>query len=155
MGVLTDRRLLELYPPFFFMGAKVLDVSKDYRWIDVYLPLRWYGRNMHGTMFGGWLSAVSDPLPALLCAKAFPDVVVWTKSHCVDFKRPARSGVHLRVEMNDVLHAQIMKDLETQGRSSPVFEYEIKDRNSRTIARVRNVAFVGLKSAVKKRKLDD
>lgn len=155
MGLLSDRRLLEIYPPFFFMGAKVKDVAPDYRWIEVYLPLRWYGRNMHGTMFGGWLSAVSDPLPALLCSKVFKNVVVWTKSHCVDFRRPARGGVTIRVEMNDTIHAQISKDLETQGRSSAVFKYEIRDRAGRVVARVRNSAFVGLRSSVKQRKLDD
>ncbi len=155
MGVLSERRLLQIYPPFLFMGVKILKLADDYRFVDVHLPLRWYGSNMHGTMFGGWLAAVSDPFAALLCAKRYSDVVVWTKSQQIEFKRPARTDVHFRVEISDAIHSQILRDLETQGRSNPIFEYELKDKDNRTVARVRNTPFVGLKTAVKGRKLDD
>lgn len=155
MGVLSERSLLQLYPPFLFMGVKVLKVADNYRWADVRLPLRWYGSNMHGTMFGGWLAAVSDPFPALLCSKLFKDVVVWTKSQKIEFKRPARTDVHFRVEITDEVHAQILQDLETQGRSAPIVEYHLKDKTGRTVARVKNRPFIALKTAVRKRKLDD
>src|SRR5690242_2465947 len=87
----SDARLLEWYPPFLFMGVKVTEVARDYRKIRVEKPLRWYGKNMYGSMFGGFLAAVTDPLPALMCQRIFPGCQGWTKSHYVDFLKPARN----------------------------------------------------------------
>ncbi len=155
MGIIPDKMLLQLYPPFLFMGVKILHLRDDYRSMTVKLPLRWYGSNMHGTLFGGWLSAVSDPLAALLCAKIFPDVVVWTKSHHIEFKRPAASDVTMQVEITDTDIEAIRKSLDTTGRAHHCFEFDIKDSKDKVVARVKNTPFLGLKGQIKGRKPDD
>jgi hypothetical protein len=66
-------RLLSFYPPFFLLGAKVR-ISEDYRRIRLRLPIRWYIRNNNGVMFGGAISMLSDPFPAIVFEKIFDQV---------------------------------------------------------------------------------
>jgi acyl-coenzyme A thioesterase PaaI-like protein len=139
---LSPQRMLELYPPFFFMGVKVTGVSQDSRKLSVKLPLRWYGRNQYGTMFGGFMCAVSDPLAALVCARHFPGHEVWTKSNFVEFLRPARSDLHIDVEITEADLTRIRAELEAKGKSAPVFESYFRDAKGREIALVRNTVSI-------------
>ena len=139
---LPPEKLLELYPPFLFMGVKVKSVSPDHRKLHVVLPLRWYGRNMYGTMFGGFMCAVTDPLPALLCGQIFPGHEVWTKANFVEFLRPATSLLHIKIEITDADVERIESELSREGRSSPVFEFFFRDREGRDIAFCRNTVFI-------------
>lgn len=135
-------KMLELYPPFFFMGVKIKRVSKDYRELDALLPLRWFGKNGHGTMFGGFMCSLSDPLAALMCGRIFPGNEVWTKANCVEFLRPGRSDLLLSIRITDEDVAKIGESLEAAGKASHVFEFSFRDREGTEVARVRNTVHV-------------
>ena len=51
-GVLSDARLLELYPPFVPMRIKVLEIAEHWRTVRILLPLNARSRNPGGVMFG-------------------------------------------------------------------------------------------------------
>lgn len=143
---LSDTKKLELYPPFLFMGVKVLKVTEDFRQLTVRLPLRWYGRNHHSTMFGGFMASLADPMPALLCSKLFPHCDTWTKRMSITFLRPGRTDLELRVEITPEQIAAIQKELDETGSATPQFEFFYWDEKNRRIARVKNIV------AMKKRK---
>ncbi len=63
--LLSQRRRLELYPPFFFMRVKVLEISEDWRKVRVRLPLTSFSINPGGVVFGGYQAALADPIRGL------------------------------------------------------------------------------------------
>jgi uncharacterized protein (TIGR00369 family) len=134
-----ESRKLELYPPFFFMGIKVTHLHSEYRQLSVRLPLRWSSKNHHGTMFGGFIAALADPLPALLCARIFPGTDVWTKKCSVQFLRPGRTDLEVRVEVTEEHVQSIGAELSRSGASAPRFHYYFYDSRDRKIARVTNI----------------
>ncbi|MEW6055770.1 MAG: DUF4442 domain-containing protein [Bdellovibrionota bacterium] len=140
--LLPEYKILEWYPPFLFMGVKIKSVSSDYRKLHAQLPLRWYGKNLHGTMFGGFMAAASDPIASLLCGKIFPGLEVWAQNHCIDFLRPGQGTLDLKVEVTDSDVAQIREALKTQGKVSHVFEFYFTDHSGGKIARVRNTVYL-------------
>lgn len=135
------RLLLQFYPPFLFMGVKIKVFTKDHRRMVIQLPLRWYGKNVHGTMFGGFLCAVSDPLPALLCGRIFRGVEVWTKSHAVEFIRPAKTSVEAEVVISDEDVAAISEALNAEGKTSHTFRFSFRDEYLHEIATVANTVY--------------
>lgn len=143
--LMDEERLLEIYPPFWFMGVRVIHRDPQYRSIGVKLPIRWYGKNLNGTMFGGFMCAVADPLAALLCEKLFPGVQVWTKRNCVDFLRPAQGNLEIHVHITDDDIATIQNALDSEGQATHGFRYAFTDSKGRSIAKVHNVVFMRIK----------
>ena len=140
---ISEKRMLELFPPFLFMGVKVLggDMQK-HRWIEVRLPLKWRSKNMHGTMFGGLVCCLSDPLPTLLCERIFEGTLVWTKKQTVHFRRPARTDLDLKVEISEEAILDIQKQLDEKGSAERAFHFQFKDQKQRVIADVENIIFL-------------
>lgn len=145
-NLIKDHHKLSLYPPFFMMGARFAKVSDDYRSVSVHLPLRWYARNHYGTMFGGFMSALADPIPALLCQKLFPGTEVWTQKLSLHFIRPGRSDLELKINFTQEEIDSIQKDLTEHGRSRPKFVFYYYDNNGQKIAEIENIV------SIKKRK---
>ena len=50
---LSDKKRLELYPPFMLMRIKVLEIDERWHQIRIRLPLNTISRNPGGVMFGG------------------------------------------------------------------------------------------------------
>ncbi|NCW57195.1 MAG: hypothetical protein EBV65_05905, partial [Gammaproteobacteria bacterium] len=63
--ILSDARMLEFYPPFWFMRIKVLEMDREWRRVRIRLPLNAISRNPGGVMFGGYQAALADPIAAL------------------------------------------------------------------------------------------
>ena len=137
-----EPKRLEWYPPFWFMGVKIRSVAPDFTHLHAHIPLRWYFKNMHGSMFGGFMCAVADPLPALLCSKIFKGVQVWTKGLRVDFLKPARTGLDFHITIPDPAIETMRADLDSRGRASQDFQFDIVDARRRVVASVTNTVFV-------------
>lgn len=120
---LPEARRLELYPPFFKMGVKVLEVQDDWRRMRLRLPLTAFSRNLSGDMFGGWQAALADPIAALACARAFPGYSVFTRAMSIAFEKPGSTDLELRFEMSAEQEAEIAAALRANGRATPTFEY--------------------------------
>lgn len=129
---------LEWYPPFLFMGVRVVDHSGDWRRLSLRLPLRRFNRNPGGSMFGGAMASLADPLPALMCAQVFDGVAVWTRSMNIDFRREARTDLELRLEIPPDLEGEIRGQLAVRQRATPVFEYGFFDTRGELCAWVHN-----------------
>ena len=121
---LSEKKRLEWYPPFFFMGVKVLSLSADWREISLKLPLTMFSRNMGNGMFGGYQTALADPIAALACNRVLNrQYNVWTRHQEVDFRQIGNSDLELRFEFPKAIEEQIRLDLKSKGRSTPTFEY--------------------------------
>jgi acyl-coenzyme A thioesterase PaaI-like protein len=122
-GIVSDARLLEMYPPFVPMRIRVLEIAADWRNVRILLPLNAMSRNPGGVMFGGWQAALADPIAALACARVFPGYSVWTRAMTISFDHGGNSDLELRFVLTPDQEAGIRMELAREGRSTPTFEY--------------------------------
>ena len=122
-GILSDTRLLEMYPPFVPMRIKVLEISAGWRSVRILLPLNYLSRNPGGVMFGGWQAALADPIAALACARIFPGYSVWTRGMNISFDHGGNSDLEMRFCLTSGQEQEIRIALERDGRATPTFEY--------------------------------
>jgi len=118
-----SKQRLENYPPFKSMQVKVLELDDLWRRVVITLPLSEHNANPGGTMFGGAMTALADPIAALACAKRFPDYTVWTKEITANFLRPGSEDLQLIFEFPAEVMAKIEQDLVQRNASTPEFEY--------------------------------
>ncbi len=134
----SPKQRLEDYPPFQAMDIRVLELPDDWRHARILLPLNERNRNPGGSMFGGCMASLADPIPALACYRQFPEFTVWTRELQVDFRRPGLSDLELRFELPRTLVDQIGQELSERGRSTPSFEFGFYDRDEMLVAWVLN-----------------
>ncbi len=114
---------LENFEPFKMMQVKILELSPDWRTIRLLLPLSKAATNHQGTMFGGFMASLADPVAALACGRQFPDYAAWTRKLSLDFLKAGTTDLELRFEFPEELEPEIAKELEEKGRSTPTFTY--------------------------------
>lgn len=114
---------LEAFPPFKNMAIQVLDLTPDWRAVRILLPLNEQNQNPGGTMFGGAIAALADPIAALACSKRFPEYEIWTKSLALEFVRPGRSDLQLLFEFPTSAMEQITAALQERGATNHTFYY--------------------------------
>lgn len=120
---LPEARRLELYPPFFMMRVKVLEISDGWRSVRIRLPLNSVSRNPGGVMFGGYQASLADPVAAIACARVFPGYSVWTRAMSIDFQKGGSTDLELRFRFDPAQEAAIAEELKAKGRATPSFEY--------------------------------
>ena len=99
-SMFSEKRKMELYPPYFLMRVKVKDISNGWRRIRVKLPLNFTSRNPGGVMFGGYQACVADPFPAIACGRIFPEYSAWTRAMTVDFQKGGTSDLEFRFDFD-------------------------------------------------------
>ena len=122
-GILSDARLLEMYPPFVPMRIRVLEITEGWRRVRILLPLNARSRNPGGVMFGGYQAALADPVAALACARVFPGYSVWTRAMTISFDHGGDSDLEMRFALTAEQERHIRIELQGGGRATPTFEY--------------------------------
>ena len=141
-GILSDARLLEMYPPFVPMRIKVLEITEGWRNVRILLPLNALSRNPGGVMFGGYQAALADPIAALACARIFPGYSVWTRAIAISFDHGGNSDLEMRFSLTEQQEADIRIELGREGRSTPSFEYGYFRRDGVRCTVVRNTVAI-------------
>jgi uncharacterized protein (TIGR00369 family) len=134
----SPARRLERFPPFAKLGIRVVELHREWRSVRILLPLNADNRNPGGSMFGGCIASLADPIPALACHRQFPEYTVWTRDLQVDFRRPGVTDLELRFELSEASVSAIEEELSTRNRSTPKFEFGFYDLQGNLIAWVRN-----------------
>ncbi len=120
---LSDRRRIEWYPAFWLMRIKVLELSPCWRQVRILLPHSWIATNTGGSLFGGFQACLADPVAAMACHQVFPGYSVWTRSLHLDFRHEGVTDLELRFAMSPEQEQRIERELQSQGRSTPEFDY--------------------------------
>ncbi|MEJ2590625.1 MAG: DUF4442 domain-containing protein [Candidatus Thiodiazotropha sp.] len=131
-------RRLERFPPFLKLGVRVVELHTDWRQVRILLPLSAENRNPGGSMFGGCIASLADPIPALACHRQFPEHAVWTRHLQIDFRRPGLTDLELRFELTEASISAIGQDLAERDRSTPCFEFGFYDAQENLVAWVKN-----------------
>jgi len=141
-GLVSDARLLELYPPFIPMRIKVLEIAGQWRTVRIRLPLNARSRNPGGVMFGGYQAALADPIAALACARVFPGYSVWTRAMTISFDHGGNSDLEMRFSLTPAQEADIRIELQNEGRATPTFEYGYFRRDGVRCTVIRNTVAI-------------
>jgi acyl-coenzyme A thioesterase PaaI-like protein len=139
---LSPARRLECAAQFRALAIRVLSLEHDWRRLRILLPLAGANRNPGGSMFGGAVAALADPIPALSCNRVFPGHAVWTRDMRLDFRREGRTDLELRFVLEPQQEAQIAAELARRGRSTPTFKFGFWDATGRLCVQVENTVAI-------------
>lgn len=117
------RRDIELFPPYWLLGIRIVEARDNWRHVRIHLPLNFFNRNLGGGMFGGSQSTLADPIAAIACAKIFPEYSTWTRAMHIDFRIAGTTDLELRFEFDATMEDQIRKELEEKGKATPIFKF--------------------------------
>ena len=132
-----------LFPAYCSTGARITFISHDFREVVVRLPLSWQTRNVVGTIFGGSMYAAVDPVYMLMLIKNLgPDYVVWDKSACINFKKPGRTTLFARFQIDDAEVNAIRRELEHARHVDRVYHGDLVDKAGTVHASVEKVVYV-------------
>ena len=139
---LSEKRRFELFPPFFLMRIKILELADDWTRARILLPLNWVSANAAGNMFGGYQASLADPIPALACLRSFPDFHVATKKLEYDFIRVGNSDLVLHFDCTRQQIESIGRELAAHGRATPCFEMRYVRSDGKVCTFIRNTVAI-------------
>ena len=137
------RRVFNWWPPFRAAGIRVTDIAYDWRSAHVELRMGLFNRNYVGTHFGGSLFAMTDPFFMIMMMKNLgPEYVVWDKSGCVRFLKPARGTVTATLRLPEERIAEAREKTASGERHEPQFTVAIVDEQGNTVAEVDKTLYI-------------
>lgn len=146
MHASTFRRLLNLWPPFFFNSIRVESLDESYTEARVVLRLRPWNRNYVRTQFGGNLFAMADPFWMLLIIQHLgKDHYVWDKAGTIDFVAPGRADVYAHFKLEPAVLDELRAAAADGEKVLRWFEVPIKTADDEVVAIVRKQIYVRLK----------
>ncbi len=142
------RLLVGLYPPLLGAGVRVAHIAED--WTDGSIAMRVYPwtSNLHGAAFGGALFSATDVLYGMmLSAQLGRDYEVWTKAASIDFHRPGRGTLRLRVQLSPEEADRIRGQAARDGAAEVIHQVEIVDGSAAVVASAQHTMRVRSRSA--------
>ncbi len=141
-------RTMNFYPPYFGAGVRIAEMSDDFRYIRVEMPLRFYNRNYVGTHFGGSLYSMCDPFYMLMLMKNLGrDFIVWDRAASIEFKKPGEGTVTAEFALTKKQIEEVRQKAERQYKVEPTFEVDVVDEQGDIVASVEKVLYVRRKDA--------
>ena len=135
--------MLNIWPPFFFSGISILEISKDFRHVKVRLKKKMLTSNYVGTLFGGSLFAMTDPFYMVMVMKNLGSgYIVWDKQSEIDYVSPGKSTVYAEFNIWDTDLEEIKREVATSGKYLKWFEVEIKSSDGALVAKVKKQIYI-------------
>lgn len=140
LGMPRLLRTMTYYPPLLGAGIRVVEVKDDLSSITIELKSAFATRNFMGTQYGGSIYSMCDPwLMLMLAGRLGTDYVVWDKAATVRFLKPGRSALRASFVITDADLERVRHELDTTGKSEPVFSVDVHDTNGVVVASVEKV----------------
>lgn len=134
--------MLNLYPPMFFMRARITHLAEDFSRCSVVVRRSRLTRNLHGSTFGGAVFCGADPIYPILLWQAMAlrgiKTAPWLASASIEYLAPARKTLHMEFQLDEGLLEHAAHTLETEGRFSHEFETIGVDPDGLLCARIRS-----------------
>ena len=91
-----------LFPAYRGTGGRVTYIADDFREVRVKLPLSLRTRNAVGTIYGGSMYGVVDPIYMIMLMRLLGrDYVVWDKSASIRFRKPGRDTLYATFRIDE------------------------------------------------------
>lgn len=137
------RHLLNLWPPFFFTGIKVVELAEDYRYCKVELKNRPWTRNINSSQFGGSMFAMTDPIyPLMLMGSLGKEYMVWDKQADINYITPGRGKLTAEFVLTDNELEHIKQQTEAGDKYFPDFVVHVKDCKGELVCEVKRKVYI-------------
>ncbi|MBU1621516.1 MAG: DUF4442 domain-containing protein [Gammaproteobacteria bacterium] len=137
------RHLLNLWPPFFFSGIKVVELAQDYRYCKVVLKNRPWTRNINSSQFGGSMFAMTDPIyPLMLMGTLGKEYMVWDKQADINYITPGRGKLTAEFLLTDSELEHIKQQTEAGEKYFPDFVVHVKDNKGELVCEVKRKVYI-------------
>ena len=136
-------KAINFYGPFLGAGVRLEEMTKDYRYARVTMPLRFYNKNYMGTQFGGSLYSMVDPWYMLMLIKNLGrEYIVWDKGATIQFKKPGTGTVQAEFRLNQEIIEEIKLHVKENKKMDYIFKVEVKDQSGKLICEVDKVVYI-------------
>lgn len=138
--------VFNLWPPFWFTGIRVEQISSDFCHARVRLKWRPWTRNINGSQFGGSLFAMTDPIYSVLLMGqlGMKRYYVWDSEAKIVFKKAAFGAVWFHAHVSAEQIAKIQEHTANGEKYFPEFVDTIVNAKGETIAEVHRTLYVRL-----------
>ncbi|MEE2001330.1 DUF4442 domain-containing protein [Alkalimonas sp. MEB108] len=144
------KRLLNLWPPFFFSGIRVETIRDDFCYVRVRLKSRPWTKNINRSQFGGSMFAMTDPIyPLMIMGALGKDYHVWDKKADIDFIAPGRGALTAEFWLSDQVLADIKAATDDGDKHFPEFLVHIKDQQGAIVCEVNRTIYVRKKRSAR------
>lgn len=140
-------------PAYRRSTGRVYFVSDDLKTVKIKIPLTYKNKNYKGTMFGGAISAATDPVYMIqLIALLGEDYVVWDKSASIRFKKPGNKTLFANFIITDKFLEQIKMDIQLLNETSYNLGVHLTDKEGSVYAEVSREVYIASKTFYKSKK---
>ncbi len=137
------RHLLNFWPPFFFNGIKVVELSTDYRYAKVTLNDRPWRRNINSSQFGGAMFAMTDPIyPLMVMGALGKEYLVWDKRADIDYIKPGKGKLTAEFFLQDATVQEIISATAHGEKFFPEFLVHVKNQQQEVVCEVNRTLYV-------------
>lgn len=137
------RHALNLWPPFWGSGIKILSISDDFRQVKVKLKLRWWNKNANRTQYGGSIFSLTDPVYALMLMGILgKQYYVWDKQASINFIKPGQSDLYADFVISQPLLDDILQQTASGEKCFPEFIVHVKDKDGNVVSEVQRQLYV-------------
>lgn len=130
------------FPPWMGAGVRIQELSNDFKYAKVVMPLRIYNRNYVGTHFGGSLYSMCDPVYMLQLLNILgSEFIVWDMAASIKYNKPGRGAVYADFVIHDELIASL-KMLAAGEKKVIDLPVEVKDHDYDVVATIIKTLYI-------------
>lgn len=134
---------LNVWPPFWGAGIKILHISEDFRNVNIRLKLRWWNKNANRTQYGGSIFSLTDPVYALMLMGILGEqYFVWDKEASINFIKPGTSDLFADFQITQDTLDNILTVTANGEKCFPEFIVYVKDKNGTIVSEVQRKLYV-------------
>lgn len=131
------------HPAFRATGGRVQTVSANLQHIVVRLPLRRRTRNLNGSLYGGFLFAITDGVHAtMLMVGLQRHVIVWDKNAEIQYRRPGYQTLYANFQIRSEDLDEIREQLDLTHEAEATFTVQIQDPEGQVYTTVERTLYI-------------
>lgn len=147
------RTLINWYPMYFGTGGKILFWASDSSEVHLRLRVNIWTYNYVGTIFGGSMFSAADPFYMLMLVRSFgSDYVVWDKSASIRFKKPGKTALFAKLQIQAIDFEEIKGAVAQSGETTRTFVIQWKDKDGVVHAEIERQCYIANKEFYKRKK---
>ncbi|USD41886.1 DUF4442 domain-containing protein [Vibrio sp. SCSIO 43135] len=134
---------LNVWPPFWGAGIRILSISDDFREVRMKLKLRWWNKNANRTQYGGSIFSLTDPVYSLMLMGILGEqYYVWDKEASINFIKPGQSDLFAEFQVSQQQLEEILSITASGEKCFPEFIIYVKDAQGNVVSEVQRKLYV-------------
>ena len=134
---------LNLWPPFWGAGIKIITISDDFRFVRIKLKLRWWNKNANRTQYGGSIFSLTDPVYSLMLMGILGrEYFVWDKQANINFIKPGDSDLTADFVISEQCIEEIKSVTKSGDKYFPSFTVNVLNCRGELVSQVERTLYV-------------